>query len=205
MECWTELEIIYKARWGLLGAYKLKEKSIEDDSIRMKKSILFLLLLTSLNAVTDTKCGADENKMMQNRQHKKAVSSYVNVISKRIVMQFDKNIMVYKRANLFIQIKPIVNLHDPKKSSIATQKITENLLHEMFVKGFKMLDSSAKNATCEMLGTYTNYKNGMLINARVVDKKSREVYTSAQVFVTQKELKSINKIYNKYSWFSENN
>lgn len=168
----------------------------------MKKSLFILILTISLNA--NSKCGADENKMMKTVQHEKAVSSYVSVISKKIAEQFDKNIMTYKRATIFIQIKPIVNLYDPKKSSIATQKITENLLHEMFLKGFRMLDSSAKNADCEMLGTYINYKNGMLINARVVDKTSGEVYTSAQVFVSKKELKSINKIYNKYNWFSEN-
>ena len=175
-----------------------------DDILDMKKSIIFLLLLISFNLEADSKCGADQKKMMQTIQHDKAVSSYVSVISKRIASQFDKNMMAYKRVKLFIQIKPIVNLYDPKKISIATQKITENLLHEMFVKGFKMLDSHAENANCEMLGTYTNYKDGMLINARVVDKKSREVYTSAQVFVTKRELKSINKIYNKYNWFSQN-
>jgi len=141
---------------------------------------------------------------MQKIEYKKAVSSYVSVISKRIAAEFDKNIVAYKRGTITIQIKPIVNLYDKHKISIATQKISENLLHAMFIKGFKMVDASARNADCELLGTYTNYKNGMLINARVVDMKSREVYTSAQVFVTQKELKSINKIYNKYSWFSEN-
>ena len=170
----------------------------------MKRLSVFLLFLLFLNLEADSTCTANQNKLMQTIQHDKAVSSYVSVISKRIAAEFDKNMLAYKRAKLFIQIKPIVNLYDSKKSSIATQKITENLLHEMFVKGFKMLDANAKNATCEMLGTYTNYKAGMLINARVVDKKSREVYTSAQVFVTKKELKSINKIYNKYSWFSEN-
>lgn len=161
----------------------------------MEKSIIIIILFIALNL------SANE---MQKIEYKKAVSSYVNVISKRIATAFDKNIMAYKRETISIKIKPIVNLYDQKKSSIATQKISENLLHAMFVKGFKMVDSKAENADCEMLGTYTNYKNGMLINARVVDKKSREVYTSAQVFVTSKELKSINKIYNKYNWFSEN-
>ncbi len=167
----------------------------------MYKSIFILMLITIFNLHAQSKCG--NTQVMQKIEYKKAVTSYVNIISKRIAEQLDKNMLPYKRATITIQIKPIVNLYNPKKSSIATQKITENLLHAMFVKGFKMVDSQAKNADCEMLGTYINFKDGLLINARVVNKKSREVYTSAQVFVSKKELKSINKIYNKYSWFSQ--
>ena len=180
---------------------RIKEIFIPVDSVVMYKSILILLFITILHLQAQSKCG--NAHIMQKIEHKKAVTSYVNIISKRIAEQLDNNILSSKRKRITIQIKPIVNLYDPKKSSIATQKITENLLHAMFIKGFKMLDSQAKNADCEMLGTYINFKDGLLINARVVDKKSREVYTSAQVFVTKKELKSINKIYNKYSWFSQ--
>ena len=171
----------------------------------MEKLIIFLILFISVTLSANSKCGTDKKRVMHTIQHEKAVASYVSVISRRVADQFDKNIVANKRKSISIQIKPIVNLYDPKTSSIATQKIAENLLHAMFLKGFKMVDSHAKSANCEMLGTYINYKDGMLINARVVDIKSKEVYTSAQVFVTKQELKSINKIYNKYSWFSESN
>lgn len=181
---------------------KIKEIFKVADSAIMKKSIFILILFFTLDA--SAKCGADVKNKMQTIEYEKAVSSYVSVISRKIAQQLDKNSIAYKRKTTSIQIKPIVNLYDPKISSIATQKITENLLHEMFLKGFKMVDGSAKSADCELLGTYINYKRGMLINARVVNKRTREVYTSAKVFVTREELKSINKIYNKYSWFSQN-
>ncbi len=168
----------------------------------MNKFTLFLALFIMLNAPAYSKCG--NTKVMQKLEYKKAVATYVTVISQKIAKQFAANIAPYKKATLYIELKDIVNLYDPKKSSIATQKIAQNLLHALFVEGFKVLDAPSPKANAEMRATYINYKKGMLINARIVDKKTKEIYTSAQLFVTQKELKSINKIYNKYSWFSQN-
>ncbi len=168
----------------------------------MNKFTLFLALFLLLHLSASAKCG--DAKRMQQLEYKKAVATYVTVISQKIAKQFSANIAPYKKATLLLELQAIVNLYDPKKSSIATQKIAQNLLHALFVEGFKVLDGKSQKANCEMVATYINYKNGMLINARIVDKKTREIYTSAQVFVTRKELKSINKIYNKYSWFSQN-
>ena len=170
----------------------------------MKIFFLFLTFILVLSLNAQTKCGTSRTQSMKKIEYQKAVSLYVNNISKEIAQQFDKSIATYKRATLLIKIKPIVNLYDPKKSSIATQKIAENLIHEMFLKEFQIVNIE-ESSNSYMLGTYTNYKNGMLINARIVDKVSGLVYASAQVFLNKKELKSINKIYNKYSWFSENN
>jgi TolB-like protein len=170
----------------------------------MKKTFYILLLTITLSVSATAKCGAEKKETMKTLEHSKAVSTYVNVISKKIAEQFSNNIVASKRKTISIAIQPIKNLYDSKKTSIAVQKIEENLLHAMFVKGFKMLSSDTKQASCIMQGTYANYKDGMLVNARVVDKKSKEIYTSAQVFVTTKELRAINKIYGKYNWFSEN-
>jgi hypothetical protein len=174
------------------------------DFAPMKKTFYILLIITLFSVSLNAKCGTDKKETMQTLEHAKAVATYVNGISKKIAEQFSNNIAAYKRKTLFVAIQPIKNLYDPKKSSIAVKKIEENLLHAMFVKGFKMLASDTKQANCLVSGTYANYKNGLLINARIIDKKSKEIYTSAQVFVTKKELRAINKIYGKYSWFSEN-
>jgi len=165
--------------------------------------LLMIIVLLSTVLFAENRCGG-ATPTMKKLEHKKAVASYINLVSKKIAQQLEHNIVAYKKAALLIKIKPIVNLYDPKQSSIATQKIAENLIHEMFLEDFRIV-SSEKSADSYVLGTFTNYKNGMLLNVRVVDKKSGYIYSSAQVFLTKKELRSIDKIYNRYNWFSENN
>jgi len=165
--------------------------------------LLMIVIFLYTNLLAQKKCGSN-TQTMKKIEYKKAVSSYITLVSKKIAQQLEHNIVTYKKAVLLIKIKPIVNLYDPKKSSIATKKIAENLIHEMFIAGFQVVENE-DSADSYMSGTYINYKNGMLINARVIDKKSGYIYSSAQLFLSKKELKSINKIYNKYSWFSETN
>jgi len=166
----------------------------------IKHLIIFFLFSSLLYA--GQKCGANNTLKMQKLEHKKAVKTYVNGISRDIAEQFSETIVTYKRAILLIKMQNIVNLYETKQTSIATKKIEENLIHEMFLEDFHIVKKES-SANAYMQGTYTNYKNGMLINARIVDKSSGLVYASAQVFLDKKELKSINKIYKKYSWFSE--
>ena len=170
--------------------------------VNLNKFIFLLALLIIVNLHAQAKCGSGQ--FMQKKEYKKAVFTYVSVISRKIAKQLDDNIASDKKASLYVYIEPIVNLYEPKKASIATKKIDENLLHAMFIKGFKLISVKSPKANSEMIATYINYKSGMLINARIIDKKTKEIYTSAQIFVTKKELKSINKIYGKYSWFSQN-
>ena len=164
---------------------------------------LLIIFSFSLNLLyAGNKCGSSNSKAMQKIEYKKAIQTYVNGISYNLAEQLSETVATYKRATLLIKMKKIVNLYEKKQTSIATQKIEENLIHEMFLKNFNII-SQESSANSYMQGTYTNYKNGMLINARIVDKKSGLVYASAQVFLDKKELKSINKIYKKYTWFSE--
>ena len=176
------------------------------------KMLAFTLFLTiSLSA--ETTRNLYENSMMKKIEYTKAVSLYVNKISIKIAQELYKSSPQKKIQNIPMSILPIVNLYDNKQTTLATRKIDENLIHEMFIRGYKIVDNKTLNkinvnkqkriSKCVLYSTYTNYKSGMLINSRIIDTNSSIVYATAQVFVTKKELKSINKLYNKYGWFSE--
>ena len=150
---------------------------------------------------------------MQKIEYNKAVSMYVNKFSIKIAQELYKNSTQKKIKSIPMSILPIVNLYDNNQTTLATKKIDENLIHEMFIRGYKIVDNKTLNkinannekrtAKCVLYSTYTNYKNGMLINSRIIDTNSSIVYSTAQVFLNKKELKSIDKLYNKYGWFSE--
>ena len=173
--------------------------------------VLNLFLLMSLFA--QTPYSLHKNVTMKTLEYEKAVASYVNGISKKIAQQLSHNSRTKNLKSLSISILPITNLYDANQTTLATRKIDENLIHEMFLRGYTVVDNNTMNkierkkhhpsATCVLFLTYSNYKNGMLINARIIDTNSSVVHTTAQVFVNKSELKSINKLYNKYGWFSE--
>ena len=164
--------------------------------------ILFWALLY-MSLAAQTALDLNEDNSMKKLQYDKAVASYVTKISAAIAEQLLKNGDFKKMATMPMAILPIVDLYDANKTSLATIKINENLIHEMFTRGFKIVVGSKDASGCALVGTFTNYKSGMTINERIVDENSGEVYSTTQIFVSKKELKSINKIYNKYDWFSQ--
>ncbi|MFK5937326.1 MAG: FlgO family outer membrane protein [Sulfurimonas sp.] len=179
----------------------------------MNFKIIVLLFFISVTLNAETTRDLNENGMMKKIEYDKAVSLYVNTISIKIAQELYKNTLLKKMKNIPMSILPIVNLYDNNQTTLATQKIDENLIHEMFMRGYKIVDSKTLNkineskehriSKCVLYSTYTNYKSGMLINSRIIDTNSSILYATSQVFVTKKELKSINKLYNKYGWFSE--
>jgi len=179
----------------------------------MNFKIIALAFFISITLSAETTRDLNENDMMKTIEYNKAVSLYVNKISIKIAQELYKNSLQKKMKNIPMSILPIVNLYDNNQTTLATQKIDENLIHEMFVRGYKIVDNNTlkkitantqkRTSKCVLYSTYTNYKSGMLINSRIIDTNSSIIYSTAQVFVTKKELKSINKLYNKYGWFSE--
>ena len=179
----------------------------------MNFKIIALVFSMSVILSAETTRDLNENGMMKKMEYNKAVSLYVNKISAKIAKELYKNSAKEKIKNIPMSILPIVNLYDSDQTTLATQKIDENLIHEMFIRGYKIIDNKTLNKINKnrekrtskyvLYSTYTNYKSGMLINSRIIDTNSSIIYSTSQVFVNKNELKSINKLYNKYGWFSE--
>lgn len=125
----------------------------------------------------------------------------INNISEDIAQQLYVNSDFKNIGDVELKILPMKNLHDNTLTSIAGIKINENLIHDLFVRGYKIVKSDKEPYDCVLISTFTNFKEGMLINSRIIDVNRSLVHSTAKVFVPKKELKEINKIYHKYDWF----
>ena len=165
-------------------------------------------------------------KTYQDNVGKVNVAGYVNRIASSIAEQLGQNKNFDNFENTPIAIMSIVDMNDFKKTTPVAKRISENLIHELHVRGYKVVDYKAmsqieidtngdyvfsraikdlqnqRTIVYALSGTYTNYKDGMAVNVRVLDIKTSIVLSTAQVFVPKKVLKSIDKLYTKNTWFS---
>jgi TolB-like protein len=154
------------------------------------------------------------------------VAGYVNRIASSIAQQLGQNKNFDNFEDTPIAIMSVVDMNDFKKTSPIVKRISENLIHEMHVRGYKVVDYKAmckididvngdyvfsramedlqnqRTIIYALTGTYSNYKDGMAINIRIIDIKTNIVLSTAQVFVPKKVLKNIDKMYTKNTWFS---
>ncbi|MEA1919282.1 MAG: FlgO family outer membrane protein [Campylobacterota bacterium] len=114
-----------------------------------------------------------------------------------------------------IAITSFVSLDDLQKTSKFGNIVSENLIHDMQVRGYKVIDYKTManlkidangdfifsrniddlkkklNIDYVLTGTYSEYSKGTVLNARVIDLNTQVVLSSAQIFVPQRVLKSI--------------
>ncbi len=160
------------------------------------------------------------------RVGKTNVAGYINRITSSIAEQLSQNKNFYDIKETPLAILSIVDMNDFKKTSPITKKISENLIHEMHVRGYKVVDYKAmsnieidesgdylfsraikdlKNQrviSYALAGTYSEYREGMVVNCRIIDIKSSIVLSTAQVFIPKRILKK-NKRKNIASWHLE--
>ena len=181
----------------------------------------FPVAVRSSKLHTDDAVGHKENIQRVN------VAGYLNTIASSIAEQLGQNKDFTKMQETPMAILSIVDMNDFKKTSPAAKRISENLIHEMQVRGYKVIDYKAMNqieidkngeyvfsramkdlknqrvATCALSGTYAKYKDGMVINCRIIDIKTSIVLSTAQVFVPRKVLRKIERVHKKNTWFTQ--
>ena len=118
----------------------------------------------------------------------------------------NKNFSRLKNSSL--AITPFVCLDDLKSTSRLSGILSENLVHEMQLRGqkvvdFKIIDKlkvDASNITklaqelevpYVLLGTYVTYKSGTVVNARIVNLKTDVVLSTAQVLIPTRVVKRV--------------
>ncbi len=137
-------------------------------------------------------------------------ASYINKITTSLAQQYaaSKNSTLLKEKSIIIM--PTVESNDREATLPITQRIDENLIYEMTQEGFHIVDTKTMDrlgikeikAEYILVSTYTNYKYEMVINSRIIEKKTGLVYATAQIQVPRKVLKDVEKLYNKNSWFT---
>ena len=126
--------------------------------------------------------------------------------------------------NTPIAVMSIVNLTDFSKTTKTSSIITENLIHEMQVRGFKVIDYKVmpsikigkhsdyifsrdlsdlrkkQNINYALSGTYSMYRGGMAINLRIVNIKNNVVLSSAQVFIPKRIIREVERESHYTGW-----
>ena len=106
-----------------------------------------------------------------------------------------------------IAITSFVSLDNLQSTSRLSNILSENLIHEMQVRGYKIIDfktmenividkkgdflfsrdlsklRKSLNVDYALTGTYVDYKNGTVINARIIDLRTHIILSTAQILI----------------------
>jgi TolB-like protein len=185
----------------------------------MRKTItalaLSVLAISSLNAAEPTIKHTVNKSNSFAMKHNYNTAGHVNQLVKFIADQLSANKDLKNIENSSIAIASFVNMQNLKETNKLGNILSENLMHDMQVRGFKVLDFKmmpslkvgkkgdyifsrntkqlAKNVNINyvLTGTYTNFKDGCAINARLLDLKTKVIVSTAQAFVPKDTLQSI--------------
>jgi len=134
-------------------------------------------------------------------------AGYINQIVGSIADQLAQNKDFKNIKDTPIAVASIVNLENYKQTDKLGNVIEENLIHEMQVRGFKVVDyktmptikigkngdyafsrllyelKKEQHINYVLAGTYTKYRGGIAINCRLIDLRSNVVVSSAQTYI----------------------
>lgn len=150
--------------------------------------------------------------------------SYLNQIASALADQLGQNKDFADLKNTPIAIMSIVNLENFSEITKTSNIVTENLIHEMQIRGFKVIDYKAmpaikigangdyifsrdlndlrnkQNINYALSGTYSSYKGGMAINLRIVNIQNNVVLSTAQVFIPRGVLREVERDSSTGAW-----
>ena len=118
-----------------------------------------------------------------------------------------------------IAITSFVSLDNLKSTSRLSNILSENLIHEMQIRGYKVIDfktmneikidargdflfsrdvsklRKSLNVDYALTGTYIEYRKGTVVNARIINLKTHVVLSSAQIMIPRRVAKHISQAY----------
>ena len=102
-------------------------------------------------------------------------------------------------------ISTFVSLDDYKSFSKLSYILSENLIYEMQIRGFTIVDSvltnlintqnikQDDNIAYVLSGTYIKFKDGTQVNARIIERKTNAIVSSAKVFIPKQIFRQLSK------------
>ncbi len=152
------------------------------------------------------------------------VNQLVSAIADQLTQNKDFKDIKHKT----IAITSFVCLDNLKVTSRLSNIISENLLHEMQVRGYRVIDFKTMESISVgkygdfifsrdteklrkslevdyvLTGTYTSYRNGVAINARIIDLKTHIILSTAQIFIPKRISKFLEKSQREIEDFTPN-
>jgi TolB-like protein len=121
--------------------------------------------------------------------------------------QLSQNKDIYNYRNTPIALTSFVELNDFRKCDTISNLLTDSLIHEMQIRGFRVIDyktmpnivikedgdysfsrdvkelKKRHDISAVLSGTYIKTRDGVIFNARIVEIKSNIVLSSGQIFI----------------------
>jgi len=181
---------------------------------------IFVTLLLQINV------SANENNRYIN--FSKSDAGVINQLVSALSNQLTQNKNFQDIEKSAIAITSFVCLDDFTAKSRLSNILSENLIHEMQVRGYKVIDFKTMDTIkidtkgdflfsrdvtklrkrlsidYALTGTYIKYRNGTVVNARIIDLKTHIVLSSAQILIPQRLEKRISSVGHKILDFKPN-
>lgn len=169
----------------------------------------------------------NKTKNYDDRIRNSNVAGSLNRITSSIAAQLSQNKNFKEIQKTPLAIMSIVDMNDFHKTTTVGKRISENLIHEMHVRGYKVVDYKAmsqieidkngdyifsraikdlknqKLITYALSGTFSTYRDGVSINCRIINIKTSVVLSTAQVFVPNRIIKNIEGK-KSHPWYDRN-
>lgn len=182
----------------------------------MKKILISTLLVAEL--LTSSVYATDYSDSVYVYQNNQNAAGYLNQVSASIADQLGQNKDFADLKNTPIAVMSIVNLENFNEITKTTNIVTEDLIHEMQIRGYKVIDyktmptikigsnggdyifsrdlselHTKQNIDYALAGTYSFYKGGLTLNLRIVSLQDNVVLSSAQVFIPKNVIRDIER------------
>jgi len=173
----------------------------------MKSILIFLILFQTILSA---------KIIYSNSSHNDATT--INKIVSALSNQLTQNKDFINIQESSIAITSFVCLDNFKATSRLSNILSENLIHEMQVRGYRVIDfktmgniqvdskgdflfsrnieklKNSLNVNYALTGTYFKYKSGTVVNARIIELTTHVVLSTAQVFIPKRVIKNIDYV-----------
>ncbi len=187
---------------------------------------LFLLIVT----VLFLQINLSANEMIEARYIRSSDNDagILNQLVSTLADQLTQNKDFGDIEKLIIAITSFVSVDNLKATSRISNILSENLIHEMQVRGYKVIDfktmdkikidphgdflfsrdistlQTSLNVDYALTGTYTEFKTGTVVNARMINLKTHIVFSTAQIFIPKTLVRRISHAENRILDFMPN-
>mgnify|MGYP000247637614 CR=1 FL=1 len=189
----------------------------------INKNLLLLIIISFINLFIFTGCNLKVNNSLHSKSYEVKVlenknynnlSSSINSLSNQL---FINNIKQFKQSSDKIAITTFINNENLKSTSTLGRVISESLVNDLHIKGFRIIDLTTKNNLSinndgifflsrditklkekkgnlyVIVGTYSKFDyDSIILNARLIDSETSDVLSTGRVVYTNKDCSILN-------------
>lgn len=195
----------------------------------MKKIILSVIAIVGflgLEASADRFEYVNNAKLYKDNIRNANIAGQLSILSSLLSKQLIQNKNFSEVRKTPLAVLSIVNMNNFDETNAVTDRISNNLINEMQVNGFKVIDFKVmnqikidskgdyifsrsvkdlkkhKDIVYALSGTYAEYSDGMTVSCRIIEVKTGVVMSTSQVFVPKRIIRKVTKK-KQINWLKE--